>query len=51
MAATGPTSAAQRMPESLYRWDIATFFRCPVERYPRNCDFESVSLVADGLRG
>jgi len=34
-----PLDASDRMMlESLYWWDIATLFRCPLERDPRNCD-------------
>ena len=38
------TSADELMLQSLYWWDIATFFRCPVERDARNCDIALVGV-------
>ena len=32
------------MLQSLYWWDIATFFRCPIERDPGNCDVALVGV-------
>lgn len=40
-----PLDASDRMMlESLYWWDIATLFRCPLERDPRNCDIALVGV-------
>ena len=44
MATTALTSADELMLQGLYWWDIATFFRCPVERDPRNCDIALVGV-------
>ena len=44
MAGNELTSADQLMLQSLYWWDIATFFRCPVERDPRNRDIALVGV-------
>ena len=44
MATTGLTNADELMLQGLYWWDIATFFRCPVERDPRNCDVALVGV-------
>ena len=34
----------QMMIEGLYWWDIATLFRCPLERDPANCDIALVGV-------
>ena len=34
----------QLMLESLYWWDIPTFFRCPIERDPDNCDIALIGI-------
>ena len=44
MAVTGLTSTDELMLQGLYWWDIATFFRCPVERDPGNCDIALVGV-------
>ena len=44
MATTGLTSTDELMLQGLYWWDIATFFRCPVERDPGNCDVALVGV-------
>ena len=38
------TSADELMLQSLYWWDIPTFFRCPVERDPAACDIALVGV-------
>ena len=38
MTTAGLTSTDALMLQSLYWWDIATFFRCPPERDPGHCD-------------
>ena len=38
------TAADELMLQSLYWWDIPTFFRCPVERDPANCDIALVGV-------
>ena len=44
MATAGLTSTDELMLQSLYWWDIATFFRCPIERDPNNCDVALVGV-------
>ena len=44
MATTGLTSTDELMLQSLYWWDIATFFRCPIERDPSKCDIALVGV-------
>ena len=44
MAVPELTNADELMLQGLYWWDIATFFRCPVERDPRNCDVALVGV-------
>ena len=44
MANGNLTSFDKLMLQSLYWWDIATFFRCPVERDPNNCDIALVGV-------
>ena len=44
MATNELTSADKLMLQSLYWWDIPTFFRCPVERDPRECDIALVGV-------
>lgn len=44
MAANGLTSADELMRQGLYWWDIATFYRCAIERDPSNCDIALVGV-------
>ena len=44
MARNDPAPADALMLEGLYWWDVATFFRCPVERNPDRCDVALVGV-------
>ena len=44
MGIKGLTSADELMLQSLYWWDIPTFFRCPVERDAADCDIALVGV-------